>query len=414
MHESQLRWMIGLSLVVLALVAALGWDDPGAVDPADPDATGVVWSLPDLAAVSRIEREVKGERLVLVREANGWRMESPDVAEADADIVERFLDDLRELDKGVPVDVGTTPDADFGLGEPPAARVRLTVAGEVKDAVYGDPAPVGYRTYARDASGAVVAVGGRSELLFEPASAFRDHHVLRLDPAAVRSVTLDHDGHHLVVSGQGTRWWVAGFTRADPDRVDDLIMGLLDLRFDRVMNLGGPIAEPRSMVTLGLADGTTHEIRVGERTPMGDVVDGPMASGFVFPESLALLAMGPTDLGDRRAVPLEPDRADRVTLVTDGATWEATRNGPTWSSVDRDPTATAARVNALAQASIAYRMEPVEAPASVVATVTVWVGEDRRSVEFGPEVDGFHAARDVDGGAPYRVRAAELGALDLR
>lgn len=411
MHESQLRWMIGLSLTVLALVAALSWSDPDAPDPADPDATRIVWELPDLAAVTRIEREVKGETLTLVRDAAGWRMESPDQAEADSDIVERFLDDLRELDRGVPVDVGTTPAADFGLGDPPAARVKLTLADGVKEAVYGDPAPVGYRTYARDQEGAVVAVGGRSELLFQPASAFRDHHVLRLDPAQVRKVTLDHEGHHLAVSGVGTRWWVEGFTRADPDRVDDLVMGLLDLRFDRVMDLGGPVADPRAVVTIELADGTVHTLRVGERTPMGDVVDGPTASGFVFPESLALLAMGPTDLGDRRAFPLDPERATRVQVVQGDVTWEATRDGMVWRSADRDDAATLARVTALAQASIAYRMEPVEPPSPVEATVLVWVGEDRQTIELGPVVDGFRAAVDVGGGAPYRVREAELAAL---
>ena len=258
-----------------------------------------------------------------------------------------------------------------------------------------------------------MAVGGKSELLSEPSSVFRDHRLLSFDPGQVRRVTLDTGDHRLTVRGQGTAWWVDGFTRADPDRVDDLVMGLLDLRFDRIMALDR-VAEPRAVVEIELEDGTVSELRVGERTPMGDLVNAPRATGMVFPESLALLQMGPTDLGDRHAIPISLERDTRVVIEVGDVSWQATRDGALWRSVDLDEQATWARLNALAQASIAYRLEPVEMLAEVAARVTIWRGESQKVIEVGPEgEDGFHRARDVDGGEPYRVRAAELTNLGL-
>ena len=253
-----------------------------------------------------------------------------------------------------------------------------------------------------------MAVGGRSELLLEPSGAFRDHRVFRFDPGEVRAVRITQDEKVLDVSGQGTRWWVEGFTRADPDRVDDLVMALLDLRFDRVMDLEAPAA-PRAIVEIGFEDGSAQVIEVGERTPMGDVVRGPNATGMVFPESLAVLGIGPTDVGDRRAVPLHLDKDDRIELQTAEGTWTATRAGATWSSSDRGGPETVARLKALGGASIAYRMEPVSPPETVFATVRLIRGEHAKVIEIGPEQDGFHRARDLDGGEPYRIRAAELG-----
>ncbi len=412
MQDAQLRWMVGLSLLVLVLVAALGYAPGGGEDPVDPDATGVVWELPDIGAVTRIEREVSGERLVLVRGPDGWTVEAPTPAEADDFVVERLLDDFREMDRGIPIDVGPGDAEAFGLGDPPAARVRLTLTdGRTLEADYGEPAPVGWRTYARDRDGRVVAVGGQSDLLFKPASAFRDHRLFDFDPAAVRRVTLVDPPHTLSVSGEGRRWWVDGFTRADPDRVDDLVMGLLDLRFDRILDVD-PVAEPRIRVEVELADGAVHTLRVGERTPMGTLVTSPRATGVVFPESLALLKMGPTDVGDRQAIPIDLERDTRVRVEAGGRSWEATRDGREWHSADLDADATRDRLARLAAAQIAYTLDPVEPPEEIVATVTVWRGEERRTVRIGPERDdGFHHAVDADGGAPYRVRAAELSGL---
>lgn len=412
MQDSQLRWMIGLSLLVLVLVTALSFElDDG--DPVDPDATGVVIELDDIDAVQRIEREVRGERLVLAKADDGWAMVEPDAALADSFVVERFLDDLREMDRGVPIELdGEELDA-FGLGDPPAARIRLTLSdGTEIDATYGEPAPVGYRTYALDREGAVVAVGGQSDLLLEPSSAFRDHRLLRIDPRRVRRVSLFHDGHELTVRGEGLEWWVDGFTRADPDRVDDLILGLMDLRYDRIMNFPDAIAEPEARVELELEGSEVVELKVGERTPMGDRVDTDTLSGMVFPESLALLGMGPTDIGDRHAIDMSLEADDRVQVEIGEVSWEATRDGTRWRSAGLDEAQTWNRVNGLAQASIAYQLDPVEPPESVWATVTVWRGDTSRSIEIGPaREDGFHRVRDVRGGEPYRVRASELEAL---
>ena len=138
MQDNQLRWMIGLSLLVLVLVAALSMGEGDTSDPADPDATVVVVEMPDMTQVVRLERVVAGETLTLIREEAGWRMESPYAVDADGAVVDRLLDDIREMDRGVPIDTDGTGPEEFGLGEPPAASVTLELAD-------GHPADRGLR-----------------------------------------------------------------------------------------------------------------------------------------------------------------------------------------------------------------------------------------------------------------------------
>lgn len=410
MQDTQLRWMFGLSVLVLALVAAVSMGEGEEPDGIDPDATAVVFPVDDIEQVVRVEREVSGERMDLVLEQGTWQMTSPASSEADPRVIDRLLDDLREMDRGIPIDVGDTDPSEFGLGDPPAARIRLTLAdGSSHTLEYGEKAPVGYRTYARDVDGQVVAVGGRSELLTEPSSMFRDHRLFAFDPAQVRRVTLEVPPNTLTVRGEGTRWWVEGFTRADADRVDDLVMGLLDLRFDRVLEVGDPIAEPRAIVEVELADGDVRQARIGDRTPMGDLAEGPRAQGMVFPDSLAILGMGPTDIGDPQAIPLSIERDTRIEVEHGGQRWSASREGTVWRAADRSDADTWARLKRITEARIQYQAEPVEPPADTWATVTVFRGDDSRQVRIGPPTAaGVHRAQDRDGGQPYLVPEPDL------
>ena len=142
--------------------------------------------------------------------------------------------------------------------------------------------------------------------------------------------------------------------------------------------------------------------------PLSESRVGLIASGGIYSHGQIAFHYK-DDLSYRRI-----ERDTRVVIEVGDVSWQATRDGALWRSVDLDEQATWARLNALAQASIAYRLEPVEMLAEVAARVTIWRGESQKVIEVGPEgEDGFHRARDVDGGEPYRVRAAELTNLGL-
>lgn len=407
MDPRQARLLLVLTTVLLALVAALTfWEAPDA--SADPEATAEVWRV-EAEAVARVEVDRAAGRLVLERTGDAWRLVEPAAADADPDRVADLLDELAHLRRGVPVP--TDDPAAFGLGADPVARVEVVLeGGERRALVVGDRAPVGYRTYVRGADGGVVAVEGRpGDRLTDPADAYRDRRVLRFRPEAVRRVTLEGPEGALTVRGEGKRWWLEGFTRADPDAVDDLVMGLLDLRFDTFDDVGEPPDAPVRTATVEFEDGGTSRLLVGEPGPGGTPVWADGRRGRALTAALALLGQGPTDLGDARAFPLDPHRADTVVTIRGARRWEAVREGRDWKA---EGASAADRIGRIAEARIHYRREPVPALTEVWATVEVREGADTRVVEVGQVLDGtWRVARDRDGGEPYLVPLDDLRAL---
>lgn len=398
--------MLLLTAVLLAVLGLWWYGEDAEPDP-DPDATAVVWQV-DADAVERVElQRAEGGRLALQRGEGGWRVVEPFEQPADADQVRELLDELRELGKGVPMDVALDRAAEFGLGEPPRIRVTVTLEdGSVASAAIGSEAPVGYRTYALDAQGAIVAVGGDpGRVLAAPAQQFRDHRLMAFTAAAVRRVRIESEQGTLEVHGQGTRWWLEGFGRADADRVDDLLLGLLDLRADRFLDVETDVMYPRYRVTvLDEGGGAVAELRVGDPTPMGSLVqiaDGSIA--IAAPEALALLGQGPTDLGAPSAFAIDLERSDTIEIRAGDAHFAARRNGGTWQADGLEGGAAWDAVAALADVPIVYRAEPPEAPLEAWAIVTVTEGDVTDVYEVGAEHDGFRPARSVDGGTWVRV-----------
>lgn len=417
MEHAQARLMTLLAAVLLAVVAALYlWDAPE--EEVDPDAIAQVWdlSVPD---VRRIEVERADSALVLVRQGEDWLLErGGERLETDPHAVQELLDALGELARGVPVVEDPAPDEleAYGLGDPPVARIRATLAGDrVAQAVVGSRAPVGWRTYALSDQGDVIAVNGRpGDILTAPVSRFRDHRVFRFVPGAVRRVTLESPQGVLSVHGRGKRWWVDGFTRADADRVDDLVMGLLDLRVDTFTDFPEPLGSPSITVTIESEGGETERLHVGERGPMGTVIwtDAGL-EGFAFPESLALLGQGPTDLGDRQAFPLDLERAEAVSVQRGDLRWEAVRDGPAWKVGGLPSPDAALAVERLAEAAIHYRREPVPALDEPWATVQITEADGIFVIDLGQEVEGsWRVAQDRAGGGPYLVPLEDLAVFD--
>jgi len=396
MENAQLRTMFALTVVGLAL-GAVAWFWEPTEEPLDPDATEEVWSV-SADEIVRVEIRRKGDTVVVSKgSGDEWRVDAPWTGVADPDTIHDLVDALVEVERGVPVD-GAVDRVEFGLGDPPTAYVLVTdLEGAVTSATFGDEAPVGYRTYALSAAGAVVAIGGRpGRSLLAKSSDFKDRRVFHVDPGAVRRVTIESAEGRLSVSGEKKIWWLEGFSRADPDRVEELILGLLNVRIDEFLDLSDTITEPAIVVEIELADGTVSPIKVGDPTPLGVLVEYEGGFGTVFPESLRLLVQGPTDIGDRRAFPVNPDRTHEVSITRGNETWKADQAG----------------IEGIANAVMHYRREPVPAISEVWATVVIGSMDGVATIDVG-QLDGvdFRVVQDRAGGEPYLVPVMDLGLL---
>lgn len=417
MDRTQTRLIGALSLILIGASSLLWWQErEPEIEVSDPEATEDVWQV----SVDQIQAVVLQRAAATVRLEQGddgaWWVVEPFSALADRGQVQDLLSTLAAVQRGIPIDAPGGDLAPFGLGTQPTVRVTITTEAGQQVLEVGDRAPVGYRTYARGISGGVVAVRGDANAALQvPASRFRDHRIFRFDPAAVRSVQIVGPEGVLEVSGAGHDWWLEGFSRAEPARVDELIMGLLDLQFADVLDETEPIEAPTYDVSVSLEGGGLHRLRTGVRTPLGTRVEAwgdPEAGhriGLVLPELLLQLGRGPTDVGIRTAFRVRTDHSDRVNATFGTTQVEASRSGPSWTADGLSEGAAFDLVQALADVGVTYDRIPPPPPQDAWGRIVVHEDDRVRRVIVGEAiVDGHHHAVDEDGGAPFRVPADEL------
>ncbi len=418
MDRAQTRLVIGLSIVLSSLAGLLWWQ--GSPTTAETDeATEAVWSV-DRDALRRLEIDRAGGRLALERRGEQWWLAEPVEALAERAKVEDLVGQLSALATAIPIDA--TDGEPFGLGASPAARVTwIPVEGAASVLVVGTRAPAAYRTYVRTASGGVGAADGDpTALLQAPVDDFRDKRVFRFEPAEVRSVRIAFPEHVLEVRGQGRSWHLTGFGRAEPDRVDDLVLDLLDIRFDE--EVADLVPGPGfATVDVGLASGEQHTLILGASEGYGFPARAPDGrAGRVFDGVEKMLRRGPTDVGQRTAFQLRPDVADLVRVDGPSGSFEARRDGPDWVSPPHDAGAVYDRVAALSSLPVERSLDPAGPSDPPEAHVTVQEppppeGGAPFVVTFavGPRLpDGTRTVRDEAGPGPgVRVKADLLEPL---
>lgn len=414
MQDHQIRIATVLaSLLAILLLVKWGWKAPK--EDLDKDATDPVWQVKSTDIV-KVDATRPDGKLVLEKKADGhWYIDEPIQDVASDKQVGYLLDELARVTKGIPVPKGKA--SDFGLGDPPEVTITVTLKdGTTKTLDVGTKAPVGWRTYVRDAKGGVAAVSGEVGQRFESdVDELRSKAVMRFDPADVRGVSIAGKSHTLDVHGQGKHWWLEGFTRADPDKVDDLVTGLLDIRFDTFYKGKDPaphgIGNPTWKVTVTLAKGGSVGFDVGEDAPTGALVRTFSGrTGWVDPKSLALLGQGPRDIGDPHAFPLDKDEDDHVDVHLGDMKWKADRDGEHWKAEGESQDAVDKAVAALADVPIHYQADPVPALTADFGKVTITQdGQPPEVVDVGQVVeDKYRAAQDEGGGEPYLVPVDKL------
>jgi hypothetical protein len=416
--RSQTRLLVVLAGVLAGITGVLWWQ--GKPTTAEhSDATEQLWSV-DREALRRLEIDRIEGRLVFEHRDGAWWMLDPAEALADGARVEDLAGQLAALQRAVPVEAA--PSEAFGLGDPPAAHVTwIPTTGAPSSLTVGIRAPAAYSTYVLTAAGGVGAANGDpTGLLHAPADDFRDRKVFRFAPEDVRSVRITYPEHVLDVRGRGLQWHLAGYGRADPDRVDDLVMDLLDIRFD-TEDPAVLVDAPRVTVEVELEGGSVDTLSLGVSEGYGFPARSPDGrTGRVFDGVDKSLSRGPTDVGQRTAFLLRPEVADRVRFEGLGKVFEATRQGPDWSAPPLDAASVYDRVLALSNLAVERTLDPAGPSDPPEATVTIHEpapadgGEPTVSTfVVGPALpDGSRTVRDPAGPGPgVRVSSEAFEAL---
>ncbi|MFK7930526.1 MAG: DUF4340 domain-containing protein [Myxococcota bacterium] len=429
MDDRQMRLLVVLSgaTIAAALIYLLL---PGAQDdpPWDRRATEPVWSLDANQVVALTVKQSNKDTLTIQKQGEDWVMVSPVKEPADPLRVEAVLKRLAKVDRGVPIDGEQL--ASLGLANPPAGQVEVTLAsGASLSLDLGQPAPVGWQTYARAPSGAIVAVAGHFEkdVLLDPWT-FRDASVFDFDPKEFSGMQMQSPGGLMTVRrDSGDLFWLVGtpaiegaapidFGRGDGPAIENLVLTLLDLRLDAFMDNAAPggIDAPQHRVAVELRDGTVHEARFGAELPMGRLVQAPDGSqGSILQERLAFLDMGPTDLADSKAFPTSSSRTRRIEVSIDGRQTELVTDGAGWSATGVEQAVGPRLYRAVQTAGIdrQVRFEGQDL-GEVTGRVRAHMGADEvRLVELGRVVGRSRLARDVSGGPIYAVPEAEVQAI---
>jgi len=408
--RAQTRLLAILAGLVLIVAAFLYVQGPRTA-PVDPTATATVWDLANDDTIATITLERPDDTVKLADSDDGWRIVMPlPSGRADEERAQALARALGSLRRGVPVDVPAERGADFGVGEPPAARVTVeTTAGKALVLEVGNEAPVGYRTYVRAEDGAIVAVSGDlHRQVTEDAPTFRDHRVFHFAPGEVQEVSIVSTDTTVALTREGGRWWIDGLGPADPARVDDLIGSLLDIRFDTIVGTESGVRDPVYTVEVLLAAGARQTLRTG--MPAEENVEGASGDGRtgpIYEGVLRELGHRPEDLAARTAFGIGLETTDEIVVDADGRAIRAVRNGPAWTIEGMEEGAAYDAVAALAAVPvIGWIAEPDdngEPDADVI--VTVRSGNDALTVRVGGEAGTGEVAARYGRGRPARIPA---------
>ena len=380
-------------------------------DPADPrleQGDVPVWDF-TVEEVLSLDIERGDEHISLVREGEWWTMQSPFSTAADDGEVEFLLERLARIRSARLV--ASVDLEEYGLA-PTQATVRIGLSdGTSVSLQLGDEAPTGHRTYARNDAGQVLVLPvSVADVVTTEVSVLRERRILFFDPAEVRRVTIESDNGVLEVAGSGTDWFLTDFARVDVHTLDGLVLGVQGLRFLSFSPDTAPdgIAEPAFRVTVASAD-AEWSFSVGEQGPMGTYIrrdDG--LSGYADPDQLALLAQGPLELALRNPFRFDPAMEDEVVLTLNDRVVTLRREEGNWTGSE----ALEPLIEALSNARITYLREPVPALRDQRGEVVVTRASGRRThVALFQEEGEYLLAQDVDGGQPFRIERAAIGAL---
>lgn len=269
----------------------------------------------------------------LVKAGEGWRMEAPLAAPADASEADAIVSGLDGLEVTEVVAEAPAALADYGL-DPPRGTVVVTVDGQPQPITLhvGEKTPDGGSLYGRvPARPRVFTIPAYLEgaLLKKPIE-LRDREVLHVKRQQVRSLEVKGPEGGYALARAGQEWGITApvKTRAGRWSVDGLLGALESLRLDSIAAEDAKdlkpygLDEPERSVTLGLEDGSTRTLEIGSKTPEGNFharVAGRTQVVVIPPAVPGDLAKGLAELRAKRLLDVATYEVEGLEVETAGA-----------------------------------------------------------------------------------------------
>lgn len=262
------KWMRTLALVLTVLAAGylISRIPRPSTKPMTPEVP---------KEIARFEIQVPGRPTISFEKAEaGWQLKTPIDAPANDGNVVSFLASLRSLTLENVVSRRADSHPLFLVDE--AGGVRLKVMGPggalPLEWVVGKDSPSGGHIYVRKGNGTEVylAKGLRRELVETDLKAWRDNRALLLAPdAVIQSVQVRRGKAILALERSSTSWTVNG-KPADGPMAERMTNGLRYLSAEEFVDppaslalLGSGFTAPSAEITVTLASGPIHVLRVG-------------------------------------------------------------------------------------------------------------------------------------------------------
>lgn len=383
MHRFRATPLLAL-LVVLLGTYLLVWERDDRMDRADLSRTRRLLRIePD--RVDALSVEGPSGRFLCRRLGDGWILDEPFSARADASRIQQLLAALRELPRGELV----FPDrrdrdayARYGL-EPPQATLGLVQGSSTNRLLVGRRSPLGDGLYVRmDGLAAVVRIPtALLDLLPASPDAMRSRTLLRGEPSAVGRLELRNDSGYIhLARPPGGAWRILQpvATRADPVPIDSLVRELLACSIVQFVQDGVSdftpygLDSPNALSAILDAQGGLGSQTLFLGDPLASAPDLVYArlqgenSVYAVPDTAArALAVKLDDLRDRRIPGLAlPARIQAIRVEGDGAVLELRREPDgTWQiERPRRVPADSDAVNALLSAWAGVRISAFEPP----------------------------------------------------
>lgn len=331
-----LRSMLILAAVLVGLGAYIYFVESGR--PTSEEAANAKASVFDIDANAITELTVSassGERSVLRKQDDTWRLVEPVEADTEAIQVSGLTDALAGLEIERVVEESATEIGAFGLADP-RIEVDFKVAGsdEPRRLQLGEKTATGGDLYARiDDERRVFLIAAFRESAFDKKPFdFRDKSILKFDRDQVDSLELTRHADTVQATKQDDQWRLEQpwNVRADSPTLESLLTRLSTVQMKSIASEGDQdvdlatygLADPATSVTVG-AGSTRATLALGSTSDSGDLYARDLTRSIVFTVEASLLDDLTKDATQYRRKDVFDFRswnATRLELTRDGKT----------------------------------------------------------------------------------------------
>ncbi len=285
------------------------------------------------------------ERVVVKREANGWRLNEPIRAKAEKTEIASLIQALLTARPERTIDEQPKSLGEYGLLRP-AIRLTVSLKGDRPPFVLllGDKNPNGFSVYAKRADQPAVFLLSNTlrTRLDRKAADFLDKTLLELEPDKVKTLQLATKGRSITLSSDGAGKWELTQpikARADSTAVRQLLWSIKDARVREFLASGADAKRRYGLdhpdLTVALTEANASKRLLLRKAPdpkAGLYALAEPGEGIVTIDARLLtdLSKSPLDLQDRSLLRFETTDVKAVQLRREGHSLTFTKEGDVW------------------------------------------------------------------------------------